>query len=443
MPRSSARRGPARAPRRSGSPAEYGIPHISTGDMFRAAIAARHASSDARSSRSSTAATLVPDELTIELIRERLAEADAATGFVLDGFPRNLAQAEALDAMLDEIGRGLDAMLFFELADDVARERVLRRAARGGPRRRHARGDRAPARDLPRARPSRSSSTTARPASSCRCTPSGTIDEVYAEIQAGARAGWSERRVIIRKIAAARSSGWRAPASSSPRRSRYVGEHDRAGRDDRPSSTGSPRSSSARAAASRPSRATRATRPRSASRRTTMVVHGIPGALRGRRRATSLTVDVGVTLDGFVADSALHVRGRRDLDAEAQRLLDVCRARSAPGSSRRGSATASATSRTPSRASPRRPASRSSAASSATASAAHYHEDPQIPNFGQPGRGPLLAEGMTFAIEPMITAGGPDVVPPRRRMVDLDRRRVARRALRAHRRDHRRRARGS
>ena len=50
-----------------------------------------------------------------------------------------------------------------------------------------------------------------------------------------------------------------------------------------------------------------------------------------------------------------------------------------------------------------------SAASSATASAARYHEDPQIPNYGPPGRGPVLQEGMTLAIEPMITAGGPDV----------------------------------
>ena len=107
---------------------EYGIPHISTGDMFRAAIAA-----DTELGREVepilAAGELVPDELTVALIGERLAEADAVDGFVLDGFPRNLAQAEALDAMLGDIGRRLDAILFFDLPDGVATERMLRRAA--------------------------------------------------------------------------------------------------------------------------------------------------------------------------------------------------------------------------------------------------------------------------------------------------------------------------
>src|SRR5437868_12688277 len=71
---------------------------------------------------------LVPDEITIALIRDRLAQPDAAEGFVLDGFPRNLAQAEALDEMLGEIGRSLDAILFFDLGDEVATERMLKRA---------------------------------------------------------------------------------------------------------------------------------------------------------------------------------------------------------------------------------------------------------------------------------------------------------------------------
>ena len=52
----------------------------------------------------------------------------------------------------------------------------------------------------------------------------------------------------------------------------------------------------------------------------------------------------------------------------------------------------------------------------------HYHEDPHVPNFGEPGRGPKLSEGMTIAIEPMITAGGPDVWLAERRLDDLDRR---------------------
>jgi adenylate kinase len=75
---------------------------------------------------------LVPDELTTAMIRDRLAHEDARGGFVLDGFPRNLAQSEALDAMLGEIGRKLDAILFFNVPDQVGFERALKRAAEEG-----------------------------------------------------------------------------------------------------------------------------------------------------------------------------------------------------------------------------------------------------------------------------------------------------------------------
>ena len=72
---------------------------------------------------------LVPDELTIALIRERLSQPDADAGFVLDGFPRNLVQAEALDEMLAEIGRPLECVFFFDLDDETATRRLLGRAA--------------------------------------------------------------------------------------------------------------------------------------------------------------------------------------------------------------------------------------------------------------------------------------------------------------------------
>jgi adenylate kinase len=74
------------------------------------------------------AGELVPDELTIALIRARLSEDDAVNGFVLDGFPRNIAQAEALDQMLQEIGRPLDTVLFFDLDDATATLRMMGRA---------------------------------------------------------------------------------------------------------------------------------------------------------------------------------------------------------------------------------------------------------------------------------------------------------------------------
>ena len=107
--------------------AAHGIPHVSTGDMFRAAVGAGTELGQ-RVEPILASGDLVPDDLTVALIRERLSEQDARDGFVLDGFPRNLAQAEALDGMLAEIRRGLDAVLFFDLLDELAVERIRGRA---------------------------------------------------------------------------------------------------------------------------------------------------------------------------------------------------------------------------------------------------------------------------------------------------------------------------
>jgi adenylate kinase len=106
---------------------EYGLANIATGDMLRAAIA-NETPLGLQVKPILDRGDLVSDELVVALIRERLAEPDAAEGFVLDGFPRTLAQAEALDAMLAEIGRALDAVIVLEVPDDVARERMLERA---------------------------------------------------------------------------------------------------------------------------------------------------------------------------------------------------------------------------------------------------------------------------------------------------------------------------
>ncbi|HET8607789.1 MAG TPA: adenylate kinase [Gaiellaceae bacterium] len=103
---------------------EYGIPHVSTGDMFRGAVA-RQTELGRQVEPIMASGALVPDDLTIALIREALSELD---GFVLDGFPRTLPQAEALEPMLAEIGRELDAVLVLEVPDEVARERMLGRA---------------------------------------------------------------------------------------------------------------------------------------------------------------------------------------------------------------------------------------------------------------------------------------------------------------------------
>jgi adenylate kinase len=106
---------------------EYNVPHVSTGDMFRAAQA-EGTDFGKQVGAIMESGKLVPDELTIAMIAERLSQPDAQEGFVLDGFPRNLAQASALDAMLGGIGRILDAILFFNIPDDVGMERALDRA---------------------------------------------------------------------------------------------------------------------------------------------------------------------------------------------------------------------------------------------------------------------------------------------------------------------------
>jgi len=106
---------------------EYGIPHIATGEMLRASIAAA-TPLGLRVKEVVERGDLVGDELMIDLIRDRLEADDAREGFVLDGFPRTLAQAEALEPMLDEIGHSLDVVLVLEVDDAIARERMRRRA---------------------------------------------------------------------------------------------------------------------------------------------------------------------------------------------------------------------------------------------------------------------------------------------------------------------------
>lgn len=105
--------------------AECGIAHLSTGDIFREEIGSRSELGSLIEPLLGCG-QLVPDELTVALIAERIAA--ARTGFVLDGFPRTLAQAEALDILLSNVRRRLDAVLFLDLGDGIALERILRRA---------------------------------------------------------------------------------------------------------------------------------------------------------------------------------------------------------------------------------------------------------------------------------------------------------------------------
>jgi methionyl aminopeptidase len=138
-----------------------------------------------------------------------------------------------------------------------------------------------------------------------------------------------------------------------------------------------------------------------------MIVHGIPGAYE-LRRGDIISLDVGVTKDGWVADAAITV-GVGEISAEAQRLLDATKASLFAGIDQ---------------AVPGNHLGDVSHAIQTTVEAEGFsiirslvghgigrdmHEDPQIPNFGEPGRGPLLEEGMVLAIEPMVTAGDANV----------------------------------
>lgn len=105
---------------------EYNIPHISTGDMFREAMK-NETQLGLEAKKYMDSGELVPDEVTIGIVRDRLNEEDAKEGFLLDGFPRTLAQAEALDQMLSESNRSLDHVLYINVDKSILMERLTGR----------------------------------------------------------------------------------------------------------------------------------------------------------------------------------------------------------------------------------------------------------------------------------------------------------------------------
>lgn len=106
---------------------KYGIPQLSTGDMLRAAVAAK-TPVGLKAKEVMDAGGLVSDEIVVGIIRDRIAEADAGKGFILDGFPRTLAQAEALDEMLDANDLNLDAVLELRVDQSKLVGRIIKRA---------------------------------------------------------------------------------------------------------------------------------------------------------------------------------------------------------------------------------------------------------------------------------------------------------------------------
>lgn len=100
------------------------IPHISTGDLFRSNLA-RETSLGVEARRYMDAGDLVPDSVTVAMVRDRLAEDDAAKGCLLDGFPRTITQAGALSEILTERGEDLDAVVEFQVSEDELVKRLL------------------------------------------------------------------------------------------------------------------------------------------------------------------------------------------------------------------------------------------------------------------------------------------------------------------------------
>ncbi|NLO20488.1 MAG: adenylate kinase [Syntrophomonadaceae bacterium] len=107
---------------------KYKIPHISTGDMFREAVK-KGTPMGKEAQKYMNAGKLVPDQVTIGIVQDRLAEADCQAGFLLDGFPRTIVQAKALDEVLEKTDRKLDAAINIAVPDNILIQRMSGRVS--------------------------------------------------------------------------------------------------------------------------------------------------------------------------------------------------------------------------------------------------------------------------------------------------------------------------
>lgn len=104
----------------------FGVPHISTGEMFREAIKSGN-DVGCEAKKYIDRGELVPDDLAIEIVKRRLLMADCRDGYILDGFPRTVPQAKALDRVIGEIGKPIDAVINIQISDDEAIRRIAQR----------------------------------------------------------------------------------------------------------------------------------------------------------------------------------------------------------------------------------------------------------------------------------------------------------------------------
>ena len=105
---------------------EFGLPQVSTGDLLRQAVADR-TPLGIQAKSAMDAGSLVSDDIVLGLIRDRLSRPDAANGFILDGFPRNIEQANELSALLAELGQPIDAVLLLDVSKDTLMKRLAGR----------------------------------------------------------------------------------------------------------------------------------------------------------------------------------------------------------------------------------------------------------------------------------------------------------------------------
>lgn len=105
----------------------YGLPHISTGEMLREAKSSG-TELGKKASEYMNAGKLLPDDIILGIINDRISEPDTENGFLFDGFPRTIPQAEGLDALLEKRGESLDAVVSIEVSDEIVTDRLLKRA---------------------------------------------------------------------------------------------------------------------------------------------------------------------------------------------------------------------------------------------------------------------------------------------------------------------------
>ena len=397
-----------------------GLPRVATGDLFRAAVRdGTPLGVDARAYMERGA--LVPDEVTVGMLLERLAAPDAARGAILDGFPRTRSQAEALDRALDERGAGVEAALLVDVPADELLQRLSGRwlCEAAGP---HLPRDGLPAAGAPAsatsaARGSSSATTTGPrwcgPASS---SSSGALEDVVDHYRAaGLLQTVDGRRPIAAVIERpARLHRARARTGGRTRDHPQVGGRDRHDAARRPRRGRGPRPRARRrsARASRRRTSTRSPRRTSAKSGATPSFkgyHGYPVVDLHLDRPRGRPRDPGPTARSATARSSRSTPGRSSTAGTAtppgpsssatcpQAVRDLVEAtRLRPRGGRRGGpcpATGSGTSRPPSRTSPCRAATASSGPYVGHGIGTAMHEEPQVPNYRTKTRGIELAPG--------------------------------------------------